>query len=445
MAYKARREQDQTWTLTGVPIFSFVRKGEKGAPFNIDKQWLDTTLANLRKRHGTGYYPPVHVHHHGTEKPTFLVGQFEAERVAPYDFGTERQPALYVTLKGIPDHAFHAIWEGQYPYVSVEIVRYGDREIDSLALLDDDAPFFRFRLLNRHSIEIEAGSPTPGKEMAGVFSDSDAVQVAVPTGSVNFCAAEVPSMGKFVLCGNPADGFSLHDDKGEAVTTATFSSASSFTFEPDKGYGLVCFEDKEKDDDLPGDMKSLKALAKRVAAKLKKLQNDDGDKDDEQHTPAEPEEKGMKKHDAKDEASLLARFDAMEARLNTMETQRAVSARIDSAVKGLKGDGYHVSETTRKSIAKFAAVGEPELDEFLKHYRASVPKDGPETLDGDAEPVEHESVARFRAAGPEAHTKAEQFSAEFDRLIESGYFSAREDRARFIERRMAAAGFKVAS
>ena len=426
MRYKARRELDGFYTIRGIPVFAEVPKGVKGAPFDIDKEWLQAALAKSRTREREGYLAPLNFEHHGGPERSFKAGQYRLSRVGTLKIGGEKKAVLFADFVKIPPHVFESILGNEWPYRSVEIVSYEDFEIENVALLDDDTPFHKFELLNADSIDVD-GKDTPLLD-----------RIPVPMGPVAFakggaggfralfCFRE-KDMTKYTIRGNAADGFSIHEDGKPA---AAFADAE-FGFEPTDA-ALVSFQDDEKKkDDLPDDEKKLKAMLKRINAKLKKMGAfaDDDDKDDEkkgkpfqdENKPAEPDKdkddkKDLKKSGAVDDKDLVATFarmDRLEKKVETMESAATSSDRLDAALAGLKKDGWHVGANSRKHFAEFAG-DEAALSGAVAHYRAVVPKDGPETLD-DAETEQQKFYAKF-----EDPNKAQEFSAQFDQLVRGG-------------------------
>jgi hypothetical protein len=66
-------------------------------------------------------------------------------------------PTIFADLVGVKQEVYDRIRGGELPYRSVEILDTSRAEIDSLALLDDEVPFFRFPLLR-------VGKETPLKK-----------------------------------------------------------------------------------------------------------------------------------------------------------------------------------------------------------------------------------------------------------------------------------------
>ena len=426
MAYRARLDDDGFYSISGVPVFAEVPKGSKDAPFDIDKEWLDAALANAKQRAKEGYLPPIHFEHHGENASAFKAGHYKLARVSQIRVGGMRKWALLADFTKLPRHVFDAILGNEWPYRSVEIASYEEREIESLALLSDCPPFHKFALLNADTIDVD---PAPGKLLpAGpvAFAKRDHGYAGL------FCFTE--DRMEFTLSGDPDAGFSLLDDKGKPA--AEFVGAT-FALDTGDGFGLVSFGEDGDDDDLPDDVKKLKALMARCKAKMARMQDDD-----EQHTPADVGKDDDDDKGTKASASILAKFDDVSARLAAIESEKVVDRMLTDGIAGLEAKGYHVSTETREVAARFAARGKEPFADFIGHYERSVPRDGPETIDEGEEP---ELVARFRNAGPEAHEKAAEFNSRFDELVAAGLRNDTDpERKRFVEFSLRTAGIKVA-
>lgn len=440
--YRARREEDGTYTIRGVPVFAEVPKGVKGAPFDIDASWLNSALAKSRVRAKEGYLAPLHFEHHDGGERNFKAGHYALTRVGLIAVGGERKFALFADFKKLPEHAFAAIMAGEWPYRSVEIASYEEREIESIALLDDETPFHKFKLLNGESIDLEEGATQARPNLMPVgpigFTKSKAGKYAGI-----FCFAEEP-MKKLVLAGNPSAGFTMHDEEGEEFAD---EKLRGFEFSVQCTDGFHFQEDKDKDDKdddgFPKTEAKLKAMLKAINAKLAKMADDD---DDKKTTPVEVDEDKEKAKSNAADPETLAKYQMLKARLDRLEHEKVAEKTADAAIKELRGDGYHIATDMAASIHGYTKRGESEgLQSYIKTVRAGV-KDGPATLeDSDVTETESEQVASFQKMGPKAYEAAQRANTTYDELVAGGLRQdGEDDRKRFITFSMRTAGFKVA-
>lgn len=144
--YRAEQARDGSWTIYNVPIFS-VHTDERGdESIDFDTKWLKRALKKGQLRHAEGYYPPLHIRHHGDDGVE-AAGKIRFTHLALHPHGGEKIPTIFADLIGVRPEVYSKIRRGDLSYRSVEILDIDSPEIDSLALLDDEVPFFRYPLL----------------------------------------------------------------------------------------------------------------------------------------------------------------------------------------------------------------------------------------------------------------------------------------------------------
>ena len=164
--YKAQQAPDGTWTIYDVPIFA-VHVDDRGAkPISFSVKWLNKALERGKVRHAEGYYPPLHISHHG-EDGVEAAGKVRLTEIRDHPHGGREIPTLFADLVGVRTDVFQRIRKGELSYRSVEILDVDSPEIDSLALLDDQVPYFRFPLLKIGSEKRAAASPVLAYSAAG--------------------------------------------------------------------------------------------------------------------------------------------------------------------------------------------------------------------------------------------------------------------------------------
>lgn len=141
--YDAQQANDGTWTIFGVPIFSAHKRGD----FEVDLAWLQKAFAQGVKRHEEGYFPPLHVRHHEPGEQVKAAGKLRFSKLGTIRHDGHDVPTIFADLVGVRPEIYAKIRAGELSYRSVELLDVDKPEIDSLALLDDEVPFFRFPLL----------------------------------------------------------------------------------------------------------------------------------------------------------------------------------------------------------------------------------------------------------------------------------------------------------
>ena len=145
--YRAEQASDGTWTIYDVPVFASHTDDRGHEDVEFSSRWLKKALRKASIRADEGYLPPLHVRHHGDPEGVTAAGKFRLTRLGTIDHGGEKVTALFADLVGVRPKVYEAIRRGELSYRSVEILDVDVPEIDSLALLDDEVPFFRFENL----------------------------------------------------------------------------------------------------------------------------------------------------------------------------------------------------------------------------------------------------------------------------------------------------------
>ena len=166
-SYKAEQAKDGTWTIYEVPIFAVHVDTRGGKPVAFSLEWLEQALRKGKTRHAEGYYPPLHISHHGSEGEVEAAGKVRFREIRPHAHGGDRIPTLFADLVGVRPDVYKRIRKGELSYRSVEILDVDSPEIDSLALLDSEVPYFRFPLLKIGSEKRAQKSPALAYSAAG--------------------------------------------------------------------------------------------------------------------------------------------------------------------------------------------------------------------------------------------------------------------------------------
>lgn len=145
--YTAIDNGDGTYQIVDIPIFAEVPAGAKRNTEEIGEEWMVRALRQNRLRAGEGHLPPVHIYHSDEHavKPRYA-GKFQITRLGAITYEGETVPALFANIVDIPKDVFALIEKGFLPYRSVEVHDWSRPEIDSLALMPTDVPFFRMAM-----------------------------------------------------------------------------------------------------------------------------------------------------------------------------------------------------------------------------------------------------------------------------------------------------------
>jgi hypothetical protein len=141
--YRATRDAAGVLTVHDVPIFVECSRGKH----EFDAEWIDAAVAKSKLSAAESYFPPLHVRHHKDGAEVKAAGFFRITGTQRITFRGEARLAVVADLV-ITDRAVAAdVLAKRYPYRSVEIFNVGTPALDSLALLDHEAPFLELPML----------------------------------------------------------------------------------------------------------------------------------------------------------------------------------------------------------------------------------------------------------------------------------------------------------
>lgn len=404
--YTFSESDDGMYVIHDVPIMAEVPKGEKGNRKRVGKQWMVKAVLKAKKRfREDGYKAPLHVEHHGKSE-TRAAGFVRPTAVRQFKYEGRPVFAIFADLEVTPE-ILTEIKERRLPYRSVEIFTWDKPEINSLALLTTEVPFFRFDVLTLNEKPEEP----------------ERFQV----GPVSVCSRPDANGCRAIL-------FSF---KGE-VTMADESreeraDVDRYEYEEGKEEG----EEKEKHDLQDREDEILDLLRQILEAV----------------SPVEVEEVAEAEVvEAPVEQSALAALSGKIAALETRERNRAQDEGNQRVVTKAMMDiaAWDPDSSTRQhltELVKLSASPEKTAKQFVDSFKTSVPKRPFRTLeDFDASlggvGADHAEVLRFAEAGPDALDAAREASAQYDELIERRMVTG--TRQNFIETQINAANGDIA-
>lgn len=453
-AYTAVQNTDGTWNIKDVPIMAEVKKGDKRAPFDVTKEWLSACVLRARDLFKNGkYLAPLHIKHHEMGQETQRAGFFLPTQVKTILYDGSDTDAILADLLSIPDAIFRRIEKGELPYRSVEIAKWETPEINSLALLDDDAPFFRFELLTIGKKVPQGDAVVLDTEMAPAWAYASATDGG---GAILFKFGDEdkkkPNEEKE---GEEDKGANAEEDKGpmpdgkvpsckmcgtKCAACDSKMGGKGGSMGAGAGPGAEGAGDLAMDKATYDEVMSIKAMLVNILGPgyMKEPGRVPTDKPVEMPEAKKNEEPKKKPIMAKEESMNMEEVAKLTARLAAIEQIEAARAKEEGVAKLVAKataelKGYPLNEG---AVAKLKVIaekgGEDAVNAFVSSYKEAVPKDPPRSL-GEYEArvgvQDPDEVKKFSAMGPEALEKARKFSAMYDQL--KGRTAA--TRERFIE------------
>jgi hypothetical protein len=140
------RAADGTLTIRDVPIFVECQRGDH----DFDVTWIKSAVSQAMQAELEGYYPPLHVKHHGggaLTDPVRAAGYFRITGTRRITFKGEPKVAVMADLVITDPSVGVDVLQKRLPYRSVEIFDAEKPQLNSLALLDHEAPYLELPML----------------------------------------------------------------------------------------------------------------------------------------------------------------------------------------------------------------------------------------------------------------------------------------------------------
>ncbi len=140
--------RDGTATVLNVPIFCEFVVTAEGKEVRLTKQWMLAALRAAQERErDDDYLPPLHINHHDTGRDVDPAGWYRLRDVRLAEYEGELLWTMFADLIVHGEIYESKVRRSRLPYRSVEIHDVRKAEIDSLALMADEVPFYRLQLL----------------------------------------------------------------------------------------------------------------------------------------------------------------------------------------------------------------------------------------------------------------------------------------------------------
>ena len=407
--YLAIVGEDGTMTVRDVPIFVECERGD----VHFDAAWIEAAVAKAKQSEAEGYLPPLHIRHHDADPEAQAQvrasGMFRITGTRQISFKGALRLAVLADLIVTDPGTQQDILQKRLPYRSVEIFNVEKPAIDSLALLDHEAPFLELPMLMVAEVQ-----RTPGAN--GVASAT----LELSTGST--VAASFRRGTRAALLFSAEDQHMADekktDDKGDKDGGKKMADAPALdvgAIVKAIGDGSISVADMDK------------ILAAIKAAESKKEPDGDEGKGATAATPTVP---GTA---MKADSDLAVQFGALKGELAATKAEiaalQAEKKRVDFVGAAMRRlEGRVLGADFEAELTKFHAKhGEEAATAFVD----GVAKRAPQGAAGDGRNAAFaaqsgaavgysEEVLKFQAKGPDAVAKAAQFSAIWKELTQRG-------------------------
>ena len=368
--HRAVQATDGTWTIFDVPVFAAFKdmrhESKDGKPVEYTVQFLQRVISRHQMRLLLdGYVAPVHVHHHGDQRGTRRIGGIVPRRVERRPYAGKPLDFLVADLVGIHPEDFSRIQRQEFPYPSVEIDPK-EPEILSLALLSDEAPFFR------HMLSIGEAIP---QRLTRESAPAIAFR-ALPAGHARVLFS--------------FSGGRRLDDQSKPAAVETPAAAPAL------------------------DPALLEAIAQIVKAQIAEALGQQGEKPEEPG-PVEMDSFGRTDRNFAAGATQALQDDikTMRAELTTLRQEREAEQAIQHAADKIETAGAQVDKTKLRQY--MAKGGKSYLDGYVEATLATHVATPPQwTGEFDAPRTDTPEVAKFATQGPDQLARARQLAHEYE-------------------------------
>lgn len=408
--------EDGTMTVHRVPIFVECSRGDT----TFDRDWISAAVAKAAQSASEGYFPPLHIRHHepSTESTNAVraAGFFRIVGTELIRFKGSARTAILADLVITDPVVQQEILQRRLPYRSVEIFDVNCPSIDSLALLDHEAPFLELPMLMIGGISELATSGGQSRVAGATFTYSPADTVACSFRTANKAhllfredrMSETDTEKK----GDKMEGETGSLDVG-AVVKAIKSGAISVA---DMDSIMAAIQEAEGKKEAP--VADGPAPASAPGGESMKA-----------------ESKGI---DAAQFAALKGELDGTKARLSEMQADLKRTAQIAKAMQRLDGRPLG-ADLESKLVAFHRAHGEAAFGSYVDAMVEAVGPVEKSTAAGAAFAGHGGKVPdvamKYSQHGADNVAKAAQFAAEWTQLKAHGHM--RQTLDRYVEIQMA--------
>jgi len=419
--FTAIQGDDALWTIKAVPILAEMEVGERRNREKIDAEWMRQAIQTHRSREADGHLPAVHEEHHDNGERRKRLGFFRPTHVGSVKVLGKSRDALFADIVGVDPEDFESMKELRLPYRSIEVNASWNPEIESLALLESEAPHHKLPMLTLGEVQ------------------ENPYVVALCRGDESLFIVQR-------LGGGPMPRSKKRAAESESpVTTIKLQEDEKPDEEETEGLGGdIDGKIKELQDSIPG------MISDAIAAKIEEIQaslgSDESDEpeenlgDDNEEKPLEPveqyaengeEEEDMKKLQSLESlnARTAGRLAALEKKQRDRETADSITQTVDAECDKLRAEGWAIDETVKSDMVKLAeGAVDPAatVGTFAASYRKSTPQDPPEDVEQlgqrglltGNETIESlpDEVLAYRDRGPDAFAHAVELHSEYESL-----------------------------
>jgi hypothetical protein len=438
--YQATRDDQGILTIHRVPIFVACSRGEN----DFDDAWITKAVQKAFQAASEGYHPPLHIRHHDAQSDVRAAGYFRVLGTDSIQFKGKLRTAIFADLVITDPTVQGEVLSRRLPYRSVEIFDVDNPAIDSLALLDHEAPYLELPMLMVSDVQDAGATMAQSVALTRVPSPWNGSGASREAAMV---ACFRRGHSAHVLFQHPNDMAPTPNPK--QVQMACDEEKMADTYEEEK------MMDEPKDDEQMQDgmmdvaaivaaiedgtisVADMDAIVAAVMARKAASEEPAEEVEEEVAAPAAAPGESMSRRRASsiEMARALGEVAALKARLEEREATDKRREDVTVALKRLEGRPLG-SDLEQKLVAFHAKHG-PKA--FTAHVDAMVETFAAYSEDPRAamfsNPVVPAVANRYLKDGVEAVDRAARFAREHAELVRGGHTRMSLDR--YVELNMA--------
>lgn len=405
---------DGSWNILDVPVLPPVPKGAKLNDEEIGVEWMNEAVRLAQNEAHLGHLGSISMGHHPDVNlgPSSQPGY--AGKILPTRVGTSRMrdegtiPCMFADFLFVPPDVVDLIERGDLSYRSPEVVNWAKFRMDNVSLLSTEPPFFRLPMLG-------IGERIPFNRGAQeTFESEEAFATARFTdGSPPiYRFSEEVTMSKEK---KPTAKFEDGEDKKDEEDDAKME---------DGGLNVDAIVSAiESGEIMVKDFAAIEAAMSAAAGSSEEEAppEDEAVMQEEEEKRLTPGPVQMSDREVKQQAEI----DALKAFQESVEHEKAVTARIQKATAKFTDAGKSMPERIKKGIAKMAeTAGNAQFDLYVNDVfdlTTTTPAATFRAAESRAVTQDSKAVAKFAAGNPDKLVKAREFSRMYHKAQDRGW------------------------
>lgn len=396
--YQVTQQDDGRYTVHGVPLIGRVPAGTRNAPMDIEAPWMAACMSTHERLYHEGHRIPIHEYHQRDLNRLKVtdnrpLGKLRPSRVGEITVNGQRMPCLYGDMQDVRPETLDRIRSGDLAYLSVEVEDWTKPMLTSVALMPDQAPFFKFPEIRLR--EFSASASSKGGYVVSEFSSGEPIMLQDEPVMAN--PKEQEAGGERMIPGN-------EEGEKEPTLQDIMTALTALAQALNVAKPAEMPEEKAEEEPESKDEEDSEEAEKPEESKDEEAAGGEQAAEKVEAAPTSAEED---KYATQEPVKTAARMSALEAEVLSLRALLSQKEKNDQAEKLAQKAreelaDYNLGAEAHKAIARFSAMGEESLNLFVETFKTSVTPDPP----GSFMAFEYENGSRVPEAAFSAAAEA---------------------------------------